>query len=94
MKIIKENHILDVTEKSYRVIYKDLGYESLEDDAQEEHENTEEGAEQTEEESTEEFKTIGDSMTIKELRALAEQRGIKVGSRVTKPELLAILGLE
>lgn len=41
-----------------------------------------------------EAKTISDFMTVAELKALAEQRGIQVGSKVTKSELLMVLGVE
>lgn len=99
MKIVKGNHILDVTEKAYRVIYKDLGYKPI-GDITEEIETTEEfvpdGGNPTKETETEEsiiFKVDIEDMSKDKIIEILEQKGIDHNPR-DKKEVLYNLMIE
>lgn len=99
MKIVKGNHILDVTEKAYRVIYKDLGYKPI-GDTQEENDNAEEfvpdGDNPTKETETEEsivFKVDIEDISKDKIIEILEQKGIDHNPR-DKKEVLYNLMIE
>lgn len=101
MKAVKGNHILDVTEKAYRVIYKDLGYSPLEDNAQEENDNVE-GFIPTEDDNTDEveieekdfiFKVGIDDISKDKIIEILKRKGIDHNPR-DKKEVLYNLMIE
>lgn len=101
MKIVKGNHILDVTDKAYRVIYKDLGYKSI-GDTQKETETTEEftldtdnNKEETEIEEKESFifKAGIDDMSKDKIIEILKRKGIDHNPR-DKKEVLYNLMIE
>lgn len=84
MKCKKGDREIDVSEKAFRVIYKEQGYTLVEEPMQEPVKEEPEGAEQGEPKHLED-------MTLTELKALAKEKGLEGVSALNKAELLEVL---
>lgn len=93
MVVIKDGKILEVTEKAYRIIYRGLGYTSLEKEIIENDIALESEAIESDLKSdTTNSNTIAyEDMTNSELKKLLTSKGISHNSRDNKPTLIGLL---